>query len=121
MYSKNTDITLPTSYYLEMTITDFNDGYCADICCEDLFFNRGEKGMVRRISSSNSNIGTTGVYNKGDVIRIEYNGNTRQLKIYFNNILKSTWNGINANHYQQFKTYNERYIVVKDLIIQQLS
>lgn len=120
VYSKNTDITLPTSYSLEMTVTDFNNGYCADICCEDLFFNRAENGLVRKISSSTANIGTTGVYNKGDVIRIEYNGNTKQLKIYFNNVLKSTWKGINANHRQQFKTYSGRYITVKDLIIEEL-
>jgi hypothetical protein len=120
VYTKNTDITLPTKYYMEMTVTGFNNGYAADICCEDLFFNRAESGMVRRISSSSSNIGTTGSFNENDVIKIEYDGNTKVLKIYYNDVLKSTWSNINANHKQQFKTYNNRYIIVKDLIIQEL-
>ena len=119
-YILNTDITLPDKYYVEMTVTGFSTGYTTDICCEDLFFNRAENGMVRRISESTSNIGTTGQYNLNDKIKIEYDANTRILKIYFNDILKSTWNNIAPNHKQQFKTYIGRSITVKDLIIQEL-
>lgn len=122
-YIQNTDITLPTNYSAEMTITGMSSptGYVTDICFEDLFFQSGENGMARRISASTSNIASNyGRFAVGDVIKVVRDGNAKTIKLYYNDVLKCTFNNINTTGKQQFKTYNGRYTTVKDLIIEQL-
>ena len=121
VYITNSDITLPTKYSLELTVTGFNTGWNTDICVEDIFHNNAQNGTVRKISNWGYDLTKGfGSYTIGDVLKYVYNGNERTLKIYINDVLKLSLSNINSNHKQQFKTYRGRTLTVKDLIIREL-
>lgn len=120
VYTKNIDMTLPATYTAELTVTDMGSetGYVTEICFDDLFFQSGENGMARRISSPGLNIASNfGRFTRGDVIKIVRTQLNKTISIYYNNVLKVSLAYINATGLQQFKTYNGRSLTVKDLKI----
>lgn len=56
--------------------------------------------------------------NANSDIKLEMNNGT--MKIYVNNVLKSTNNNISQNNLHYFRTYSNRSLTVKDLKIHEL-
>ena len=102
-----------------MTVIDYNDNdWSTDVCLEDYFLNI-ESGVARRLSNSGYNYGARlPAISKGSVLKFVRQGTT--IQVYYDNVLKGTYTRIATTGIHQFKTYNGRYLIVKNLIITEL-
>ena len=117
-YFKNMELTLPQNYEMEITVIDYNAGWSSDICLEDFFINIAA-GACRKLSNAGYNYGAVlSPISKGSVIKFVRQGTI--IKIYYDNVLQGTYNNIQSTGIHQFKTYNGRYLIVKNLIITEL-
>lgn len=117
-FFKNMELTLPSNYEMELTIVDYNNGWSGDICLEDFFMNIAA-GACRKLSNSGYNYGAVlSPISKGSAIKFVRQGTT--IKVYYDNVLQGTYNNIGSTGIHQFKTYNGRYLIVKNLIITEL-
>ena len=115
---KNTVLTLPENYVAELTITRLGStpygGFCFDDCLLDL-----TSSYCYIFKLSNTSLGHTDLspIRAGDTVKIEMQNGT--MKIYINNTLKHTRTVDNTGVFQ-YRTYNNRSLTAKNLIIHEL-
>ena len=120
---KNTVLVLPTNYTAELTITGLSNsqyntynygGFCFDDCLMDLHKDYCKIYKLSDISITPIEITKVTV---GDTVKIEMQNGT--MKIYINNTLKHTRTVAHTGIFQ-YRTYNNRSLTAKDLIIHEL-
>ena len=118
---RNNFITLPNNYEAEITITyNGNNVHGSGICFDDWLLDSGEysKCVSYKLSNTSKLSDNLAKFNTGDVVKIVKQGTS--ISYYLNGTLVVTNTISNDNHYQQFRTYQNRKTVFKDLKIKQL-
>ena len=124
---KNTALTLPTNYVASVKLMNFNgDGTTKNyggVCFDNLLIDfQSNKINYYKLSPLTSLGNTTYTLQQGDVLKVEMNNGT--MKVYVNNVLKTTQTIANTGVYQH-RTYKMgsnagRFITAKDLIVKSL-
>ena len=120
-YIQNTHLTLPNNYVAEITVVDFDETLTTcDLCFEDWFIARNiSMCYTRKLSNSSTNLqANLPQYQKGTILKMVRTGTS--IEVYYDNLLRFTSSNINSTHIQQFKTYNNRQITVKDFKIKEI-
>ena len=123
---KNNELMLPNNYIAEMEIMDYSSTtYSSGIVFEDMFWtqykpvdNKADLYILSTNSALNQLI--TPKMTKGSKLRFERNGNDKTMKVYYDNTLKKTISNINSTGSHYIRTYKDRTITVRNLIIHEL-
>ena len=117
---RNNFLTLPTDYEAELTVTTVvsNQGRTG-ICFDDLLIDGSSSNTVFYKLSNTSNKGNTStVISAGTVVKVRKQSGT--FTVYLNDVQKWSGSISDDNHYQQFRTYQNRSTTFKDLKIKPL-
>ena len=117
---RNNFLTLPSDYEAEITVTTVssNQGRTG-ICFDDLLIDGSSINTVFYKLSNTSNKGNTNsVITANTIVKVRKQSGT--FTVYFNDVQKWSGSISDDNHYQQFRTYQNRSTTFKDLKIKAL-